>query len=85
MKRTQVYLTEEQDRRLAEIAMARRISKAQALRWALDLALDFGDADEQANAIIRSTAGVLRDYPDWQEWQRSVRGRTAVERLGESG
>jgi glycine/D-amino acid oxidase-like deaminating enzyme len=81
MKRTQVYLTEEQDRRLAQLAEERGISRAGALRWALDSALETGDAEVEARAVILATAGILSDYPDWPEWQRSVRGRTAAERL----
>ena len=78
MKRTQVYLTEEQDRRLAQIATERGVSKARVLRWALDASLNVGDAAEEERAIIRATAGICADYPDWQDWQRQVRGRTAA-------
>ncbi len=85
MKRTQVYLTEEQDRRLAEIAEERGPSRASALRWALDSVLETGDVEEQARAVVRATAGILADYPDWPEWQRDVRGRTAARRLDELG
>lgn len=81
MKRTQVYLTLEQDRRLAQLAAERGISRAGALRWALDAALETGDAEAQAHEVILATAGVLSDYPDWPEWQRAVRGRTAAKRL----
>lgn len=81
MKRTQVYLTEAQDRRLAQIAEERGISRAGALRWALDSALETGDAEAEARAVILATAGILSDYPDWPEWQRAVRGRTAAQRL----
>ena len=84
MKRTQVYLTQEQDQRLAQIAVERGISRAAALRWALDAALDTGDAEAQADAVILATAGLLADHPDWPEWQRSVRGRTAAQRLDET-
>lgn len=84
MKRTQVYLTEAQDRRLAQLADERGVSKAGALRWALDTALDTGDAEAEARSVILATAGLLADYPDWQEWQRSVRGRTAAARLDAS-
>ena len=35
--------------------------------------------------MILATAGILADYPDWPEWQRSVRGRTAAKRLDELG
>lgn len=81
MKRTQVYLTEEQDHRLGQIARERGISKAGALRWALDSSLDTGDASAEERAIILASAGICADYPDWPEWQRDVRGRTAAERL----
>jgi hypothetical protein len=81
MKRTQVYLTEAQDRRLGQIAKERGISRAGALRWALDAALETGDAEAEARAVILATSGILSDYPDWPEWQRAVRGRTAGQRL----
>ena len=85
MKRTQVYLTEEQDHRLARVAEERGISRAAALRWALDTALQTGDAEREARDVIMGTAGLLADYPDWPEWQRSVRGRTAADRLEDVG
>jgi hypothetical protein len=81
MKRTQVYLTEEQDQRLARVAEERGTSRAAALRWAIDAALGSGDAEQEARRVILATAGVLHDYPDWAEWQRAVRGRTAEQRL----
>jgi hypothetical protein len=85
MKRTQIYVTEEQDARLAEIAADRGISKAEAIRRILDQALDVGDADGEARAVIAATAGICAGYPDWPEWLRSVRGRTADERLRAAG
>lgn len=85
MKRTQVYLTEEQDRKLARLAAERGTSRAAALRWALDTALGSGDAEEEARRVIRSTAGILADYPDPEEWQRTVRGATAGARLAAEG
>jgi hypothetical protein len=85
MKRTQVYLTEEQDRRLAEIAVERGTSRAGALRWALDSVLETGDVEAEARAVILATSGILADHPDWPEWQRTVRGRTATERLEDLG
>ncbi|CAN5451833.1 hypothetical protein BH20CHL6_BH20CHL6_20530 [soil metagenome] len=83
MKRTQVYLTEEQDRRLTNIARERGIPKARALRCALDAGLETGDPEAESRAMLLATAGVLADYPDWPEWQRQVRGRTAAQRLDE--
>jgi hypothetical protein len=85
MKRTQVYLTEAQDERLVRIAEERGVSRAAALRWALDTALETGDAEAEARAVILSTAGMLSDHPDWPEGQRAVRGRSAGERLDELG
>ena len=34
-----------------------------------------------ARAVIEETAGICADYPDWPEWLRAVRGRSADERL----
>jgi hypothetical protein len=85
MRRTQIYITDEQDRQLARRARDERISKAEAIRRILDRALDTGDAEAEARAIIRATAGICADYPDWPEWQRAVRGKTADERLRADG
>lgn len=81
MKRTQIYITDEQERRLAQTARDERISKAEAIRRILDRALDTGDSEAEARAVIEDTAGICADYPEWPEWQRAVRGRTASKRL----
>jgi hypothetical protein len=85
MKRTQIYISEEQDGRLAKIAADREISKAELIRQILDRALEPGDAEAEARSVIQETAGICADYPDWPEWLRSVRGRTADERLHAAG
>ncbi len=85
MHRTQIYLTDEQQRRIADIAADRQVPKAEVIRNILDAALDTGDAGREADAVIRSTSGLLADYPGWEAWQRSVRGRTAHERLESLG
>ncbi len=85
MKRTQIYITDEQDRRLSELAADRQVSKASVIRQLLDRALDTGDPEAEARAAIRASAGVCADYPDWSEWLRSVRGRSADERARELG
>lgn len=85
MRRTQIYITDEQDRELSRRARDQRISKAEVIRRMLDSALDTGDAEAEARSIIRETAGICADYPDWLEWQRSVRGKTADERLRAGG
>jgi hypothetical protein len=83
MKRTQIYIREDQAQRILEQAEERGVSQAELIRQILDAALDTGDAEAEARAAILATAGVLPDAPDWPEWQRSVRGRTAADRLDE--
>ncbi|MCU1356637.1 MAG: hypothetical protein JWM89_2055 [Acidimicrobiales bacterium] len=73
MRRTQIYLTEEQDARIAELAEARAVSKAEVIRGILDGALDSGDAEADGRAAILATAGLCADYPDWPEWLEDVR------------
>jgi hypothetical protein len=85
MKRTQIYITDEQDRLLGRRARAERLSKAEVIRRMLDRALHAGDPEAEARTIIRSTAGICADYPDWPEWQGAVRGKTADERLRAGG
>jgi hypothetical protein len=85
MKRTQIYITEAQDDVLRQLAASEQISKAEAIRRILDRALETGDPEAEARAVIRSTAGICADYPAWPEWQRSVRGRTAAERFHAAG
>lgn len=85
MKRTQIYITDEQDRRIAGLAADLGVSKADVVRRMLDQGLELGDSEEEARAVILATAGLLSDYPDWEEWQRAVRGRPAGERLGSLG
>ena len=81
MRRTQIYITEDQAARIAELASSRRVSKAEVIRGILDEALKTGDAEAESRAGIIATAGVLPDAPDWLEWQETVRGRSADERL----
>ncbi len=53
MIRTQIQLTEEQDRRLEQLAAARRVSKAELVRQAVDLLLE-------RNALERSPEELRR-------------------------
>ncbi len=85
MLRTQIYITEEQSQRISQMAAERGVPKAQVIRGILDRALDTGDHEAEARAVILASAGVMADAPDWPEWQRSVRGRTAAERLADLG
>lgn len=85
MQRTQIYITDEQATRIKQMARSRRTSKAHVIRQILDAALETGDSEAEARAGIMATAGILPEAPDWPEWQAAVRGRTAVERLADSG
>lgn len=85
MRRTQIYITDDHDRLLARRAKDERISKAAVIRRILDSALHTGDSEAEARSIIRDTAGICADYPDWPEWQRSVRGKPTGERLRAAG
>jgi hypothetical protein len=85
MKRTQIYITDEQATEIRRIARSRRVSGAQVIRQILDAALETGDAEAEARAGIIATAGILPNAPDWPEWQASVRGRSAATRLADSG
>ena len=84
MRRTQIYLTDEQERLLSERARDQGLSKAEVIRRLLDERLGSGSNKERAEAI-RRTAGLLADYPDWPEWLASVRGAPAGERMRSLG
>jgi hypothetical protein len=85
MRRTQIYLTEEQDERLKRLAADRGSSKAEVIRSILDRELDGDGARQDDRAVIRSTAGACADYPDWPEWLDDVRGQSASDRLAGLG
>lgn len=85
MKRTQIYITDEQATQVKQLARSRRTSKAHVIRQILDAAFETGDAEAEARAGILATAGILPEARDWPEWQAAVRGRSASERLVESG
>lgn len=85
MRRTQIYITDEQSAKIQELASQKGVSQAQVIRQILDAGLETGDPEAEARAAIIATAGILPDAPDWPEWQAWVRGRTADERLTDEG
>lgn len=85
MRRTQIYITEEQAKQIRDIAQGRNVSQAEVIRQILDAALDAGNAEGEALAAIRASAGILPDAPGWEEWQAEVRGRSADQRLRDTG
>jgi hypothetical protein len=68
--RTQVYLTEDQRRRIDEITQSERVTLAEVVRRALDAYLVAGHVD--ATTALRSTFGADPDIsvPDRDEWDR---------------
>ncbi len=74
MRRFQVYLTEEQRKRLRRKADDKGTSEAEVVRRILDEALSLADSRHERVAAIRATAGLLANAPDWPEWLASVRG-----------
>lgn len=85
MQRVQIYLSDEQRRRVAARAEERSCPQAEIIREILDLGLGIEHEPIDGLAAIRETAGLLADEPDWETWQRSVRGRSAAERLEDTG
>jgi hypothetical protein len=85
MQRTQIYLTEEQDERLRRIAADRQISKAEAIREILDREFDADGSAADDRAVLRATAGICSDYPDWPAWLEQVRSGSAADRLDSLG
>ncbi len=81
MRRTQIYLTEEQARLVAARADDAGVPKAEVIRDLLDQGLGLSDGLEERRRSIMETAGILADAPRWPEWLRSVRGPGADERL----
>ena len=85
MHRTQIYITEEQERRVAERAADAGVSKAEAIRRVLDQGLGIDDGVAERRAAILATAGAAAGEDDWPKWLRRVRGEGADARLAELG
>lgn len=72
MRRTQIYLDEEQDRRLQRRARAVGKTKSALIREALDRFLSRQRAPSELAAALEETAGALPEItgPDRAEWER---------------
>ena len=77
MHRTEVYLTEEQRRRVAVRAADDGTSQAEVIRRILDRELGILRGGGDQVAIVNATAGVLACHPDWPEWLADVRGQAS--------
>ena len=83
MQRTNIYLSDEQQRRIGTKARADGVSKAKVVRGLLDSALGIGDGEEATEAALESSFGIWADRPDQEiaealAWRRSDR----FDRLG---
>lgn len=86
MRRTQIYITDEQDRLIEARARDAGIPKAEVVRRALDEALGLDDGRDARRRAILATAGLLSDDArDWPEWLAEVRSSGADERLRRLG
>ncbi len=74
MHRTQIYITEEQQRRIAQRASDAAVSKAEVIRRILDSALAIDDGAAERRRAIQASAGVAAQEDDWPEWLARVRG-----------
>lgn len=81
MQRTQIYITEEQERRIAARAVDAGVAKAEVIRRILDEALGLDDGVEDRRRAILATAGILAGAEDWPQWLARVRGEGADARL----
>lgn len=69
-----MYLTDEQRIRIARRAGDAGVSQAEVIRRILDQALGIDEGRAERLAAVQAAFGICRDYPDWPEWLREVRG-----------
>lgn len=81
MRRTQISLTDEQERLLTERAAAAGVGKAEMIRRILDQAFGLDDRLEARRQAILSTAGTFADEDDWPTWLDRARGDNLEDRL----
>lgn len=72
---TQIYITEEQERRIAARAADAGVPKAEVIRRMLDEGLGVDDGAEERRRAIRATAGALPDADDWENPGAGARRR----------
>jgi len=85
MNRTQIYLTDEQQRLIRQRADDAGISKAEAIRRILDAALGIEDGVDARLRVVADTAGALAHVDDWDDRLAAARAQSAAERLDALG
>jgi sulfite reductase beta subunit-like hemoprotein len=73
MRRTQIYLTEEQRRQLDQRARDAGVPMAEVVRSILDEALGLDEAVEARRQAAEQAFGALQDDETWQEFMARVR------------
>ncbi|MGI9118693.1 MAG: hypothetical protein ACR2G7_00930 [Acidimicrobiales bacterium] len=81
MRRTQIYITDQQEQLISNRAADAGVAKAEWIRRALDDALGLNSRAEDRRRAILATAGILPDADDWPQWLSQVRGSGGDERL----
>jgi predicted DNA-binding protein len=85
MKRTQIYLEADQDRRLATRATASGVTKSTLIREAIETYLAIpGDADElaQFRAAVDAVAEAPLQVPDGETYVETIRAADAARQAG---
>lgn len=77
MQRTNIFLTDEQQRRLAHRAKEQGVSKSRLIRTILDEALAITQASATPEQAIRATSGIWSDRND-KELDAVLRWRQEV-------
>jgi hypothetical protein len=84
VKRTQIYLSEDQDELLEARAQASGTTKSAVIRRAIDsyLGIDDGDADRMAafREAVRAAAGIAPYLPPGDEYVEALRSEDADRR-----
>lgn len=81
MRRTQIYITEAQERLIATRAADGGVSKAEVIRRILDAGLDLDDGSAARRRAIEATSGILPTAEGPSEWLARARGEGADGRL----
>ena len=77
MQRTNIFLTEEQQRRLQRLAKEEGVSKSSLIRQILDEALAITKTTVSVEEVVRSSSGIWADRTE-DELQEVLRWRREV-------
>ena len=78
MRRTQIYLSENQHGKIGRIAKAQGLTRSQYIRDVLDKALDAGATEPDWKAAIMAGVGMWKDRPEVE--QEILEARRSLDR-----